>query len=412
MLPQPARTHLPSVAQLILSVIGLVTSLFGVLFLWMAGRLGASMQSMDALTVQQFNALIWIGLFISLLAIPSLVFSIRRLAGKPSIAVPSRWVMVTATFWLVMVIAGAYLIYQNPAILNHSMLKALITTLMVAIPLWWFVEFGRHKVTANSLQRQWGLLNFSIFAGLPITILIEMLFLLLVCIFGAAWLMQQPEFKALWMTVQTQLMLNPEDFSNVFQKMGPLVQKPGVIVTGFLLVAVLIPLIEETLKPLALWFFIKKEWQPSEGFTAGLICGASFALVESILSMLSIPQETWVFTLVGRIGTGLLHTLTAGLTGWALVSTWRDGKYLRVGLVYLASASIHGLWNFFALLYGLGTNTDLFGEPAFSGLIQIAPTVLGGLFVLMLNLLFLMNRKIRFTQVPPPIPAPPALEIG
>jgi hypothetical protein len=178
------------------------------------------------------------------------------------------------------------------------------------------------------------------------------------------------------------------------------------------LIVILIPFLEEVFKPLALWFFIKHEWLPSEGFTAGLICGASFALVESTLYLTSIPAETWAVTLLGRIGTGLLHTLTAGLTGWALVSSWRDGNYKRIGWIYLGSVLIHGSWNFFALVYGLATDLEILKTPAMAGLVSISPWVLGALFSGMLTLLLVMNLKIQTTLVPPAIPSAPAETIG
>ena len=154
-----------------------------------------------------------------------------------------------------------------------------------------------------------------VFVDMPLIILIEVILLVFVLILASAWLVGQAEFKPLLMTVQTQLMLNPQDFSIIMKQVGSLLQKPGVLTSSFFLVVILIPLLEEMFKPLVLWFFVKRDWSPSEGFTAGLVCGAAFALVESVLSIVSVPQDTWLMTLVGRIGTGLLHTLTTGDDG-------------------------------------------------------------------------------------------------
>jgi len=166
--------------------------------------------------------------------------------------------------------------------------------------------------------------------------------------------------------------------------------------------------VEEFFKPLALWFFIKRGWSEAEGFSAGLVCGAAFALVESISAVVSLPQENWTALLIARIGTGLLHTLTAGLTGWALVSAWKTGNYKRLAVTYLVSMSMHGVWNFFALLSGLGTNLDLFANSSLAVFSNYAPWVLGVLFAAMLAVLFLMNLRIRSTSALPPA-LPPLL---
>jgi hypothetical protein len=43
----------------------------------------------------------------------------------------------------------------------------------------------------------------------------------------------------------------------------------------------------------------------------------------------------------------------AGLMGWALASTWQDGRYLRLVLTYLGVSALHGLWNLFSLAQGI-----------------------------------------------------------
>lgn len=402
----PIKTHIPSIAQLIVSVIGVVSLVFSLLLLWIMVKLNASTESMAMPMNQQFPVLIWTGVLVSLVAVPSLVMSIQRLARTPMKSSRPKGLFVAASILFVLMIPVIYLVYKNPDILNSTFLMILLTILSIAIPVWWFVELGQHRLTSGSSQRQWGLVNFAIFVNLPLVIIVELIILAVVFILAGIWLSQQLEFKSILMTLQTQLLLNPEDIAGMLEQLKPLLDKPGVWAIGFFVVALLIPLVEELFKPLALWFFIKHEWSPSEGFTAGLICGASFALVESVTSLASVTQETWVATLIGRVGTGLLHTLTTGLTGWALTSSWRDGKYKRVGITYLVSVLIHAAWNFFALLYGLGANLNLFANSSLAALSEVAPWLLGILFAGMLALLVFMNHRIHSTSIPPKIPLP------
>lgn len=183
------------------------------------------------------------------------------------------------------------------------------------------------------------------------------------------------------------------------------------MVTGLLVIVILIPLVEEIFKPLALWFFIKKQWSPAEGFSAGLICGAAFALVESLTAVVSVTQDNWLPTLIARVGTGLLHILASGLTGWALVSAWRDRKFIRLAVTYLISALLHGTWNFFAILYGLD-NTGITLISPDAAIVKIAPWMLGVLIVGMLGALIVMNKKLQNSITPPIIPSLPAETIG
>jgi hypothetical protein len=74
---------------------------------------------------------------------------------------------------------------------------------------------------------------------------------------------------------------------------------------------------------------------------------------------------------------------------------------------------VHGVWNFFALLSGLGSSFDFFSNSPLSTLSNLAPWVLGLLFIVMLALLFLMNQKIRSASaLPPSIPPLPLETIG
>jgi hypothetical protein len=400
------RTHLPSVAQLIISIIGFSTSLLCALAFVLLIKFANSMQSFGGQTDQSIYNFVWLSVFLSLIAIPSLVLSIRRLARLPIYNHPRSNLFAASIAFLVVIPLG-YLAHIYPNLLTNSFLKVLFSFFMVTLPLWWFLELGQNKLVKSSSQRFWGLFNFQIFAGLPLVIIVEFTLLTLGIAFGSIVLFKLNTFAPLLMTLQTQMMIDPTNMNSVIEQFGTLLQDPGVLAAIFFSLSIVTPLVEEILKPLALWFFIKRDWSETEGFSAGLVCGAAFALVESVSAVASLPQENWTLLLIARIGTGLLHTLTTGLTGWALVSAWKNGNYKRLGVTYLISMSLHGVWNFFALMSGLGTNLQIFANLSLTGISSIAPWVLGGLFVAMLAALTLMNQRIRSTQFPPfPPPLP------
>jgi hypothetical protein len=403
----PTRGNIPSIAQLILSLVGFCLSILFALGLMLMQRANDNLNQVTILQSQQMSYLTWVCLVIAAIAIPSLVLSIRRLTGK---AVPEKTNQHRFAFAcgsLALLGPLAYLGSKASELNVAPWIIALVTVLVVSIPLVWFVEFGVNRLPSGSAQRQWGLINFGVFFTLPLVIMVELVMLIAAFAIGFVWLVQQPEFAPLLVRFQGSAVINPQEIPGLLNELEPLIQKPGVIAAAFLGISLFIPLIEELLKPLALWFFMKRGWSPAEGFTAGLLCGAVFAFVESLTSLGSITGAAWLPTVFGRVGTGLLHVFTSGLIGWALTSAWRDSNYWRLGLVYLASVSIHGIWNFFALLYGISPLLNMKTLPSIIGFSSAAPWILVVIAVWMVTMLYAMNRKLRSDNIPqiiPPIP--------
>jgi hypothetical protein len=405
MQPAPVKTHLPSILQLVMSLVGLVSGLAGAVVLGALILFGESVTPVDASSRNQMVSLIWVCIFFGLIALPSIVLSIRRLARKPTPPSNSKNKLLLASLALSPMVGLAFLGRYLSGGLEPSLWLALVSILLVVVPIWWFVEFGRHQLAAGSLQWQWGLVNFEINVTMTIIIFFELIAIAFLMLFGGVWLAQQPEFTPFLMQMQTQMMLDPQDLTKLGEQLFPLMQKPQVVVGGFVFVALLIPLMEEAFKPLALWFFIKRNLTAVEGFTAGLLCGAAFALVESTTSILAVPGEAWWFTVIGRVGTGLLHIFTSGLMGWALTSSWRDGKYVRVGLTYSLNVVVHGLWNMFAVMGSLSKNLATYNIVIPTLPTWISSVVMVAIFSLLLVGLLVMNRRLRNEQTPPAIPS-------
>ena len=160
----------------------------------------------------------------------------------------------------------------------------------------------------------------------------------------------------------------------------------------------IIPLIEEILKPLALWGLAGRDLTDQEGFVAGLLSGAGFALLENLLYFTNIlTAEGWSFMVIGRAGTGVLHMFSSGLVGWALARAWRSGKWPFLGGMTLLAVAFHGLWNAFALLGGLGPSLVYGTNPTLGQqLLFYLPLIL--LFLIEVSALVLINRHFRKDQ--------------
>jgi hypothetical protein len=210
--------------------------------------------------------------------------------------------------------------------------------------------------------------------------------------------------------------VNPSSLPLILDQVQRVMQNPGVMAAVITGIALVIPMIEELFKPMALWFFIKSHWSPADGFVAGMISGAAFAAIETLTAVASADAGSLLALVAARTGTSLLHVTTAGLTGWALTSTWLDGKYLRAALAYLLAVFLHGAWNFMAVAVGIGNITQSVPLQSFEILTSAAPYLMAVLAAGFIALLVMMNLHLRKQQVrlpvPPQLPPPLPGEIG
>ena len=398
----PDRSRGLSIAQLVLSIIALFSTLVSSLSALILFKI-PGLSSIASEALEPLKSFMWVNGLIGLVAVPSLVLSIRRLSGKPA---PQRLRqgLLVASLALLLVPLLVLLEEKIIRVTLPAGLLALINLLVVGLPLWWLVELGSHRLKTGSRQRGWGLTTLSLFVSMPVIMTVELLFLLVVIVFGSVWITRQPGFIDIVNQLQNRLLVNPLEVQGLVSLLEPLLNRPEVGLTVLLAICLFLPLIEEFLKPLGLWFLSRHNLTPAEGFTAGLVCGAAFALLESSLALTVASGEGWLTTAAGRLGTGLLHTFTAGLNGWALVSTWKEGKFLRQAAVFILTVLLHGTWNLFALLAGLREAEGQFQTLVNPGLAAASPWVLGGLATLMLAGLFFANFKLRPDETPLMLP--------
>jgi RsiW-degrading membrane proteinase PrsW (M82 family) len=187
-----------------------------------------------------------------------------------------------------------------------------------------------------------------------------------------------------------------------------LLLNPGVLVLVFAFISVIVPVIEEALKPLGLWFLAGQRITPAQGFGYGVLCGAGFGLFEN-LGNTSMGGETWALLTATRASTLLLHCLNSGLVGWGLASVWTHRRYLRLAATFLYAVTIHGLWNGLAVLSLMGS---LEGETSISipaSLVQAGSYAPIGIVALAaFNLVFYLGFNSTMRKSLPSTPSVPA----
>jgi PrsW family intramembrane metalloprotease len=218
----------------------------------------------------------------------------------------------------------------------------------------WLIYIGIRGLNLGSPRRVWGIFSTGLIVSPVIILVVELFALVGFGILAILWGSVTPEisnqFQVLIFHLQNAAP-NPEAILHILM---PVLLKPGILFLVFSFISVIVPIIEETIKPTGLWFLAGKKINPAQGFAYGVLCGAGFGLFEN-LGNTSAGGETWVILASTRITTLLLHCLTTGLVGWALASAWSEKRYLRLGITYAFAIIVHGLWNGMAVLSAISS---------------------------------------------------------
>jgi hypothetical protein len=339
--------------------------------------------------------------FGGVLLIPSAFYAMLRLSGRSF-----TWVgWVEAWFrrlsgpspvflLLAVVLAAGYFVAKFPQI--AWLVLPFLHVLAVGLPVLWLGRLGWRGLASGSSQRLWGIFGIGLIIGPSLIMVFELAALAGVLLIGVVYASFDPELTRQLMTLNARLQSSAGSPEEMLELVMPYLTRPLVLFTVFTITAGIVPLIEEIFKPIGAWLLVGKNITPWEGFTAGLLSGAGYALFENMLLSTSAGGD-WMEIVVARMGTGILHILTSGLSGWALALAWGQGRYLRLGVTYLAAVLIHAAWNSLALLTGAqgfspaGITTGM----DFVQVSQAATIGLGAMALIMLVLLLASNASLR-----------------
>jgi hypothetical protein len=138
--------------------------------------------------------------------------------------------------------------------------------------------------------------------------------------------------------------------------------RPAFLLAAGLVIAVLVPLIEEVSKSLGMvWVGSgRQHFLRAQAFTWGVMAGAGFSLTEALFNGAAQLPNAWAGPVLLRASTVLIHGLATGLMalGWYEVLSGRFRHFLPYGL---ASLGLHGAWNAFGVL------AAIVGVRAFEG---------------------------------------------
>ena len=132
----------------------------------------------------------------------------------------------------------------------------------------------------------------------------------------------------------------------VNQPNAPNCQNPVVYSIILLVVAVMAPLIEETVKPLAVIVLIGRIRSAAEAFVLGLAAGIGFDLIETT-GYISSGYQDWLSIALIRTGASLLHGFGAAMValGWYYLTHPGKHRLLKAAGCWLYAVIQHALWN-------------------------------------------------------------------
>ena len=399
------RIHWPSILQFGLSALGVFALWSGALLFITIGISGYITGGAEDFVLNDPLQLFMLAVgyaAIGILALPSAyyalwhVLDLRAIDFRPALAKlePALWIVA---FPLVLLVG-----YWVSSI---SMVAWLVLPFMhllaVGLPLAWILYLSIRSLPFGSPQRMWGVITSGLLLAPTMALFLEGLVGVVFVLFGVLYISRSPDLvDQISRFTEWMNLANPSP-ELLFDKIGPMMVHPVVILLVIFYGAVAVPLIEEALKPIGVWLLVGKKLSPAAGFVAGAMSGAAYALCESLV--LTSDGQQWVSMMVARIGTAIIHIFTSGLVGWALVQARYKRTYVLLGVSYLVAVLIHGLWNALTLFSTFSVLAILHGlQPPFAFISYmgwIAPFGLVFLTIATFITLLVTNRLLGHSRI-------------
>lgn len=311
----------------------------------------------------------------------SLYHSIRSVfLRKPSsgFAIPPFWIFVAL---YTAVIAGGFALHNNGQDLANLTLLAMLILLAGFFPGMAVLALGDRRLRfprGAAWPTSWRRLALAIVSGATLGILVA---------------------GALELALQAALVhgqgINPLVCLNT--PTAPECQNTNVYNLLFIAAVIIAPLVEETVKPLAVIILIGRMRSAAEAFVLGLACGIGFDLIETS-GYISSSTGGWLNIALIRSGAGLLHGMGAAMValGWYYLTHPGKNRVPKALGCWLYAVVQHGLWNGSAFLTLLpGSTGEFFSKPLTIGSVTLPYFELVNVGEAILILLFFLYMTYR-----------------
>ncbi len=261
----------------------------------------------------------------------SLYHSIRSLMRRRSREFKMPWFWIFLGLYIILLAAGLGMRGSNLVVTNTGLSIALIG-LAGLLPALTILALGVRRIhfpRAAKWPTTWRRVAVALVSGATSAILFAMIFELL-----------------LGFIVQAGLHVTS---FNLGDPNAPIPNNARALLYMFLLVSVIAPLVEESVKPLAVIAIIGRINSAAEAFILGLACGIGFDLIETS-GYISMGYRNWVDVAIERSSAGLLHGFGAAMValGWYFLTHKKSLAHRRIliGLGCILYAILqHAIWN-------------------------------------------------------------------
>lgn len=288
-----------------------------------------------------------------LLLVPMVVMGAKRLGGKPArpagfLQAPGSLRWLRQGLWLFPLALGLGAVFNTIPDLDWFLMPG-ITVLALSLPVAGVLWLGTKSLSLSSPQRNWTVFGMSLTLTPMIIIVTELVLvfvgLVALAVVATAFMPDlAAELEGLMEMFQTTLPGQVPDE----QVLIDLVTTPWVIGALLFFTAGIVPLLEESLKPLAVWLLAGRDLSLQDGWVLGLLTGAGFALVENLGNQTA--GEGWGFLVIARFGATVLHMFNSAIIGYTFVLA-RQRKRPRIAiLAFLGVLAVHAVWNAAAIL--------------------------------------------------------------
>ena len=256
-----------------------------------------------------------------------LYHSIRALNRKPSAPVRLPWFWIPLILYLFVVGIG-YALQVNGLSITYWSLTIFLITLAAIFPALALAALGVRRLRFPAWPTTWRRFTLALVSGATLGI-------------GLALLLE------LGLSLLALRSTGNLFFNCIDDPSGPGCNQALQFNIVFLIIAVIGPVVEETVKPLGVALYMGRVRSAVEAFTLGMAAGIGFALVETV-GYIGSGYQDWLSVALMRTGSSLLHGFGAGMValGWYyLVHRKQGGSVLIAVLCWLYAVFQHLVWN-------------------------------------------------------------------
>lgn len=278
------------------------------------------------------------------LLVPAVVLSVRHLLGRPQSTLTLRGLRWWE--WILLPIAWIGILILATALFNNEIALWAIPVLQalgVLLPIYVFIRVAAAGIELGSHQHAWGAFASGMTLSPILSAIIEIFLVALLILGIGVYLALNPQAYDAALSL-VQRLERASNLEQIVILLGPLLNNPLVLFGALFYFSILTPLIEEPVKSIGVWLGADRLRTPAQGFALGVLCGAGFAVVESMFATFS-PDQSWGVTFLTRSASGLMHITASGLIGWGVARARLSRRHLPLIGAYALGIAIHGLWN-------------------------------------------------------------------